>query len=74
MKETFENYLQKLKDMRTEVGYKYTDEDFVQCQEYIRYCWLTKISVYKCLEFMYFAEGDIDYYLMKNLEHLEKLL
>ena len=27
MKETFESYLQRLKDRRTEDDYKYTDED-----------------------------------------------
>jgi hypothetical protein len=60
MKETFEDYLQRLKDRRTEDDYKYTDEDFIQYQEYIRDCWLTNLSVYKCLEFMYFAERDMD--------------
>jgi hypothetical protein len=58
-KETLEQYLQRLKDRRTEDGYEYTDEDFVQYQEYIRDCWLTNLSVYKCLEFMYFAEEEI---------------
>ena len=57
--ETFEDYLQRLKDRRTEDGYEYTDEDFVQYQEYIKDCWLTNLSVYKCLEFMYFAEEEI---------------
>lgn len=56
MKETFEEYLQRLKDRRTEDDYKYTDEDFVKCDRYIRDCWLTNLSVYKCLEFMYFEE------------------
>lgn len=59
MKETFEDYLQRLKDRRTEDNYKYTDEDFIQYEEYIRDCWLTNLSVYKCLEFMYFAEREI---------------
>ena len=31
MKETFEDYLQRLKDRRTEDDYKYTDEDFKWC-------------------------------------------
>ena len=60
MKETFEDYLQRLKDRRTEDDYKYTDEDFIQYEEYITDCWLTNLSVYKCLEFMYFAEKDMD--------------
>lgn len=59
MKETFEDYLQRLKDRRTEDNYRYTDEDFIQYEEYIRDCWLTNLSVYKCLEFMYFAEREI---------------
>jgi len=59
MKETFESYLQKLKDRRIEDDYKYTDEDFETHNEYIRDCWLTNLSVYKCLEFMYFETDKI---------------
>jgi hypothetical protein len=58
MKETFENYLQRLKDRRTEDDYKYTDEDFIQYEEYIRDCWKTNLSVYKCLEFMWFETEE----------------
>jgi hypothetical protein len=58
MKETFENYLQRLKDRRTEDNYKYTDEDFIQYEEYIRDCWKTNLSVYKCLEFMWFETEE----------------
>lgn len=58
MRESFEEYLQRLKDRRTEDEYKYTDEDFTKYEEYIRDCWLTNLSVYKCLEFMYFAEEE----------------
>jgi len=54
MKETFESYLERLKAKRTEDGYNYTDEDFEKYKDYIRDCWLTNLSVYKCLEFMYF--------------------
>ena len=50
MKETFE----RLKAKRTEDSYIYTDEDFEKHKDYIRDCWLTNLSVYKCLEFMYF--------------------
>lgn len=53
-KETFENYLERLKQRRTEDEYNYTDEDFEKYKDYIRDCWLTNLSVYKCLEFMYF--------------------
>ena len=54
MKETFESYLERLKAKRTEDSYNYTDEDFEKYKDYIRDCWLTNFSVYKCLEFMYF--------------------
>ena len=60
MKETFEDYLQRLKDRRTEDDYKYTDEDFKNYIHYIFNCYETNLSVYKCLEFMYFAERDIE--------------
>ena len=54
MKETFESYLERLKAKRTEDSYIYTDEDFEKYKDYILDCWLTNLSVYKCLEFMYF--------------------
>ena len=60
MKETFEDYLQRLKDRRTEDDYKYTDEDFKNYIYYIFDCYEKGLSVYKCLEFMYFAEKDMD--------------
>lgn len=56
MKETFESYLERLKARRTEDEYIYTDEDFTLHNTYIRNCWLTNLSVYKCLEFMYFKK------------------
>ena len=54
MEEEFEDYLKRLKDRRTEDGYKYTDEDFKKYIDYIKDCCKTNLSVYKCLEFMYF--------------------
>ena len=54
MEINFETYLQKLKNRRDEDNYKYTDEDFERYKQYITNCWLTELSVYKCLEFMYF--------------------
>lgn len=60
MEETFEDYLQRLKDRRTEDDYKYTDEDFEKYKEYISDCCKNGMSVYKCLELMYFAEKDIE--------------
>jgi hypothetical protein len=56
--ETFESYLQRLKDRRTEDDYKYTDEHFIQYEEYIKGCWKTNLSVYKCLEFMWFETEE----------------
>ena len=52
--ETFETYFKRLKQRRTEDEYKYTDEDFQNHIAYIEKCWRTNLSVYKCLEFMYF--------------------
>jgi hypothetical protein len=60
MKETFEQYLQRLKDRRTEDEYRYTDEDFKKHIYYIFDCYEKGMSVYKCLELMYFAERDMD--------------
>lgn len=63
MKETFEDYLQRLKDRRTEDDYRYTDEDFEKYKDYIKDCYKTNLSVYKCLEFMWFQteEADTDF-------------
>jgi hypothetical protein len=60
MEEAFEDYLQRLKDRRTEDDYKYTDEDFEKYERYIRDCCKNGMSVYKCLELMYFAKKDMD--------------
>jgi hypothetical protein len=54
--ETFDNYLTRLKERRTEDGYRYTDNDFEKHINYIKNSWITNLSVYKCLEFMYFQE------------------
>ena len=56
--ETFDEYLQRVKDRRTEDGYKYTDEDFETYNEYIMDSWRCGISVYKCLEWMSFARDE----------------
>jgi hypothetical protein len=73
MKETFEQYLQRLKDRRTEDDYKYTDEDFIKYEEYIRDCCKNGMSVYKCLEFMYFAKQEIQPEQIWNDEKKEGL-
>jgi hypothetical protein len=58
--ETFDEYLIRLKDRRTEDNYNYyTDEELELYNDYIMDCWRCGMSVYKCLEFMYFAEKEI---------------
>jgi hypothetical protein len=77
MKETFEQYLQRLKDRRTEDDYKYTDEDFKSVYDYIKNCYETNLSVYKCLEFMYYAQKEIkleDVFNDENKESLKKFI
>jgi hypothetical protein len=56
MEETLEQYIERLKDRRTEDDYPYTDEDFIDYMEHIEDSHKNNLSVYKCLEFMYFAE------------------
>lgn len=73
MKEKFEDYLQRLKDRRTEDCYIYTDEDFIQYENYIRDCHSTNLSVYKCLEFMSFAEREVHLEDIFNEEKKEGL-
>ncbi len=68
--ETFADYLQRLKERRTEDDYKYTDEDLIQYDEYIRDCYETNLSVYKCLEFMYFEERSLSNLREKKLKDL----
>ena len=58
--ETFEMYLQKLKDRRTADDYKYSDEDFEKYNDYINNCFKTNLSVYKCLEFMWFNTEEAE--------------
>lgn len=53
-KKTFEEYLWEVKYIRDNENYSYTNEDFEKYEYYIRDCWLTNLSAYKCLEFMYF--------------------
>ena len=75
--ETFEDYLQRLKDRRTEDDYKYTDEDFELYKDYIENCYKTDLSVYKCLEFMWFAEKEIkleDIFNDEKKEGVKKLI
>jgi hypothetical protein len=73
VQETLEQYLQRLKDRRTEDDYKYTDEDFEKYKQYISDCCKSGMSVYKCLEFMYFAEKDMDDQLFNRVLKQETL-
>ena len=72
-KETFEDYLQRLKDRRTEDNYKYTDEDFKNYIHYIFDCYEKNLSVYKCLEFMYLTEKYMDDQLVNREPKQETL-
>lgn len=56
MPESFESYLFRLKERRTEDKYQYTDLDFERNLEYIKNCYKKNLSVYKCLEFMYYKQ------------------
>lgn len=76
-KETFEEYLQNLKDRRTEDSYKYTDEDFENYIHHIFDCYEKNISVYKCLEFMYFIEREVkleDIFNDEKKEDVKKII
>lgn len=57
--ESFENYLERLKSRRDEDQYGYSDKDFEKYKDYIIKCWKSNLSVYKCLEWMYF-ENESD--------------
>lgn len=54
MNKSFEEYLAAVKALRDEYQYSYTDKDLEKHQDYIQDCFKTNLSVYKCLEFMYF--------------------
>ena len=54
--ETFDNYLLRLKQRRTEDGYEYTDMDLHLHIDYIKKCYENGLSVYKCLEFMFYEK------------------
>lgn len=65
--ENFENYLERLKTRRDEDQYPYTDADFEKYIDYIKNCWKTNLSVYKCLEFMWFQTEEAK----QNLKELK---
>lgn len=56
MGENFDDYLKRLKERGVQDDYKYSDEDFEKHKNYIYSCWKTNLSVYKCLECMYFEK------------------
>jgi hypothetical protein len=60
MEESINDYLSRLKERRDLDGYKYTNEDFETYKDYINNCCKTGLSVYKCLEFMWFATEEAE--------------
>jgi hypothetical protein len=56
-KETLENYIIRLKQRRDEDNYSYTNDDFIRNKRYIKNCYKKDLSVYKCLEFMFFENN-----------------
>lgn len=54
MYKSFEEYLAAVKAYRDENQYSYTDKELDKYQSYIYDCFINNLSVYKCLEFMYF--------------------
>ncbi len=50
---SFTKYFNELRKRRDDDKYNYTDEDLVKYIDYIKGCWASSLSVYKCLEFMY---------------------
>lgn len=71
-RENFESYLERLKERRTEDNYRYTDKDLEDNKSYIKDCWEQNLSVYKCLEWMYFYEKTrekLDEYITKELDN-----
>ncbi len=60
MEEKFEDYLNRLKQRRDEDGYKYSNEDFEKYNDYINNCFETNLSVYKCLELMWFNTEEAE--------------
>ncbi len=51
---TFEEYLEAVKQRRDEDNYGYTDEDLEKYKYYFEDCWKSNLSVYKSLEFLWF--------------------
>ena len=54
MGNTFEEYLEAVKQRRDEDNYGYTDEDLEKYKYYFEDCWKSNLSVYKSLEFLWF--------------------
>lgn len=54
MCDTFEEYLEAVKQKRDEDNYGYTDEDLEKYRYYFEDCYKSDLSVYKALEFLWF--------------------
>ena len=54
MMNSFEEYLEAVKQKRDEDNYGYTDEDLEKYRYYFEDCYKSDLSVYKALEFLWF--------------------
>lgn len=54
MYNSFEEYLEAVKQRRDEDEYGYTGEDLEKYKYYFKDCWKSNLSVYKSLEFLWF--------------------
>ena len=51
---SFEEYLEAVKQRRDEDNYGYTDEDLEKYKYYFEDCCKSNLSIYKSLEFLWF--------------------
>jgi hypothetical protein len=51
---SFEEYLEAVKQRRDEYKYNYTDADLEKYKYYFEDCYTSNLSVYKALEWLYF--------------------
>jgi hypothetical protein len=55
---TFDEYFSGVKNLRTENGYRYTDQDLENHIEYFKSCWEQNISCYISLEMLWFETEE----------------
>ena len=51
---SFEEYLEAVKEYRTNEGYNFTDEVLEKHIKYFKKCYKDKLSIFKSMEFFYF--------------------